>query len=221
MRIAGDVLTAPPTPLAPSETTKPRGKRADRGSPLRKCIATVALSGTLRDKLEVLRSALTNLESDLPTFMDADNSADLGDPGLISPSAISRQCPIRTPSKFGSCGMQIRCHAGFGHRSVLVCSNTQSAAIDDDSRAGRSGGDGRACGAARRWGFRQALSRGRHVNLWGHAWRIVTASGPLIRRWASSRISRHWATTHPVSLRCRQRNVRVQMADAPSCPWTC
>ena len=55
-----------------------------------------------------------------------------------------------------------------------MCSNTQSAAIDEDSRAAADLAEmaERAGRRGLRVGF-EALSWGRHVNRWGHAWRIV------------------------------------------------
>jgi len=66
----------------------------------------------------------------------------------------------------------------LGTDLVLVCSNTQAAALDDDARAAA---DLRAMAerAARR-GLRigyEALSWGRHVRQWAHAWRLVQQVG--------------------------------------------
>ncbi len=59
-----------------------------------------------------------------------------------------------------------------------MCSNTQPAAIDDDSRAAADLAEmaERAARRGLRVGY-EALSWGRHVKLWGHAWRIVSRAG--------------------------------------------
>jgi 4-hydroxyphenylpyruvate dioxygenase len=155
------------------------------GSPLRKCIATVALSGTLRDKLEACAAVgfdgVEIMESDLLTFdgSPADVRQICADLGLTievyqpfrdfeaMPDPQRARNLDRAERKFDV--MQ-----ALGTDLVLVCSNTQSAAIDDDSRAAADLAEmaERAGRRGLRVGF-EALSWGRHVNLWGHAWRIV------------------------------------------------
>src|SRR5689334_20720796 len=70
----------------------------------------------------------------------------------------------------------------LGTDLVLVCSNTQAATIDDDSRAAADLAEmaDRAARRGLRVGY-EALSWGRHVNRWGHAWRIVQqATNPAL-----------------------------------------
>ncbi len=152
--------------------------------PLRS-IATVCLSGGLAEKLEAATEVgfdgVEIFENDLLTFDG-------------SPSDVRRIAE--------DLGLQITCFQPFrdfeampeagrvrnldraerkfdvmeqlGTNLVLVCSNTQPAAIDDDARAAADLAE-MAERAARR-GFRvgyEALAWGRHVNRWGHAWRIV------------------------------------------------
>lgn len=152
---------------------------------LKKCIATVALSGTLRDKLEACAvvgfDGVEIMESDLLTFegSPADVRKICDDLGLTieiyqpfrdfeaMPDPQRRRNLDRAERKFDV--MQ-----ALGTDLVLVCSNTQAATIDDDSRAADDLGAMAERAAARglRVGY-EALSWARHVNRWEHAWRIV------------------------------------------------
>jgi 4-hydroxyphenylpyruvate dioxygenase len=62
----------------------------------------------------------------------------------------------------------------LGTNLVLVCSNTQAATMNDDSRAAADLAEmaERAARRGLRVGY-EALSWAPHVNRWGHAWRIV------------------------------------------------
>ena len=62
----------------------------------------------------------------------------------------------------------------LGTDLVLVCSNTQAATMNDDSRAAADLAEmaERAARRGLRVGY-EALSWARHVNRWSHAWRIV------------------------------------------------
>ena len=205
------------------------------GRPLRKCIATVALSGTLRDKLEACAAVgfegVEIMEADLLTFdgSPADVRRICADLGLTievyqpfrdfeaMPDPQRARNLDRAERKFDV--MQ-----ALGTDLVLVCSNTQSAAIDDDSRAAADLAEmaERAGRRGLRVGF-EALSWGRHVNRWGHAWRIVQrAAHPALGLIVDFSIRWPWATTRPVSLRCRQRNCSsCRWRMHPSCRWTC
>jgi 4-hydroxyphenylpyruvate dioxygenase len=154
-------------------------------TPLRKCIATVALSGTLRDKLEACASVgfdgVEIMESDLLTFEGsaADVRKICDDLGLTveiyqpfrdfesMPDPQRARNLDRAERKFDV--MQ-----ALGTDLVLVCSNTQAAAIDDDSRAAADLAEmaDRAARRGLRVGY-EALSWARHVNHWGQAWRVV------------------------------------------------
>jgi 4-hydroxyphenylpyruvate dioxygenase len=157
--------------------------------PLRKCIATVALSGTLRDKLEASASVgfdgVEIMEADLLTFegSPADVRKFCDDLGLTieiyqpfrdfeaMPEPQRARNLDRAERKFDV--MQ-----ALGTDLVLVCSNTQAATIDDDSRAAADLAEmaERAAKRGLRVGY-EALSWARHVNRWGHAWRIVQQAG--------------------------------------------
>jgi 4-hydroxyphenylpyruvate dioxygenase len=157
--------------------------------PLRKCIATVALSGTLRDKLEACAAVgfdgVEIMEADLLTFEGSPTDVrhiceDLGLRIEIyqpfrdfeaMPEPQRRRNLDRAERKFDV--MQ-----ALGTDLVLVCSNTLAAAIDDDARAAADLAEmaERAARRGLRVGF-EALSWARHVNRWAHAWRIVQQAG--------------------------------------------
>ena len=153
--------------------------------PLRKCIATVALSGTLVDRLEAAATVgfdgVEIMESDLLTFNGsaADVRRICENLGLTievyqpfrdfeaMPEPQRARNLDRAERRFDT--MQ-----ELGTDLVLVCSNTQAAALDDDARAAadlavmaeRAGSRGLRIGY-------EALSWGRHVRRWRHAWKIV------------------------------------------------
>jgi len=153
----------------------------------RKCIATVALSGTLPDKLEAAAAVgfdgVEIMEGDLLSFdgSAADVRRIAEDLGLTieiyqpfrdfeaMPEPARTRNLDRAERKFDV--MQ-----ALGTDLVLVCSNTHVAALDDDARAGadlRAMAE-RAAARGLRVGY-EALSWGRHVQRWAHAWRIVQA----------------------------------------------
>lgn len=152
---------------------------------LRKAIATVALSGTLPDKLEAAAlvgfDGVEIMESDLLTFdgTPADLRRLAEDLGL----AIDLYQPFRDfeamPEPQRSRNLD-RAERKFdvmqelGAELILVCSNTQPAAVDDDGRAAADLHEmtERAHRRGLRVGF-EALSWGRHIRRYGHAWRIV------------------------------------------------
>jgi 4-hydroxyphenylpyruvate dioxygenase len=156
---------------------------------LRKCIATVALSGTLPDKLEAAAAVgfdgVEIMESDLLTFdgSPADVRRICEGLGL----AIDLYQPFRDfeampePQRARNMDRAERkfdVMQALGTDLTLVCSNTQAAAIDDDSRAAADLAEmaERAARRGLRVGY-EALSWARHVTLWGHAWRIVQQAG--------------------------------------------
>jgi 4-hydroxyphenylpyruvate dioxygenase len=145
----------------------------------------VALSGTLRDKLEACASVgfdgVEIMEADLLTFegSPADVRKICGDLGLrieiyqpfrdfeAMPDPQRARNLDRAERKFDV--MQ-----ALGTDLVLTCSNTQAATINDDSRAAADLAEmaERAARRGLRVGY-EALSWARHVNNWDHAWRIV------------------------------------------------
>jgi len=156
---------------------------------LRKCIATVALSGTLADKLEAAATVgydgVEVMEGDLLTFdgSPADVRRIAGDLGLT----IDLYQPFRDfeampdPQRAGNLDRAERkfdVMQALGTDLLLVCSNTLAAALDDDARAAADLREmaERAARRGLRVGF-EALSWGRHIRRWRHAWRIVEAAG--------------------------------------------
>jgi 4-hydroxyphenylpyruvate dioxygenase len=160
---------------------------------LPKSIATVVLTGTLPDKLE----AAAKIGFDGVEIMEADLLAFDGPPAEIRriaeglgltidiyqpfrdfealPSAQRTKNLDRVERKFDV--MQ-----ELGTDLVLVCSNTQAASINDDARAAADLAEmaERAARRGLRVGY-EALSWGRHVRLWRHAWRIIQlAANPAL-----------------------------------------
>jgi 3-dehydroshikimate dehydratase len=153
--------------------------------PLRKCIATVALSGTLRDKLEACAAVgfdgVEIMEADLLTFdgAPADVRKICDDLGLTieiyQPFRDFEAMPDRQRAhNLDRAERKFDVMQALGTDLVLVCSNTQAASVDDDSRAAADLREmaERAARRGLRIGY-EALSWARHVNRWNHAWRIV------------------------------------------------
>jgi 4-hydroxyphenylpyruvate dioxygenase len=152
---------------------------------LSKSIATVSLSGTLVEKLE----AAASVGFDGVEIFEADLLAFDGSPAEVRqiceglglaitiyqpfrdfeamPEPVQHRNLDRAERKFDV--MQ-----ALGTDLVLVCSNLQPAALDDDVRAAADLAEmaERAARRGLRVGY-EALAWGRHVNRWGHAWRIV------------------------------------------------
>jgi len=152
---------------------------------LRKCIATVALSGSLPEKLEAAAAVgfdgVEVMEADLLSFdgSPADVRGIAEGLGL----AIELYQPFRDfeampdPQRARNLDRAERkfdVMQAMGAELLLVCSNTQAAALDDPARAAADLHE-MAARAARR-GLRigyEALAWGTHVRRWGEAWRIV------------------------------------------------
>ena len=160
----------------------------DPVSPLPKSIATVSLSGTLPEKLEAAAAigfdGVEIFENDLLTFdgSPADVRSIVRGLGLditcfqpfrdfeAMPEPQRARNLDRAQRKFDV--MQ-----ELGAELLLVCSNINPAAIDDDARAAADLAE--MAEHAQRRGLRvgyEALAWGRHVNRWRHAWRIVQAA---------------------------------------------
>ena len=154
-------------------------------APLRKCIATVALSGTLPEKLEAAAAA----GFDGVEIMEADLLAFDGSPADVRRIAeslglgIDLYQPFRDfeampePARSRNLDRAERKCDGrqaAGADLLLVCSNTLPPALHDDARAAADLREmaERAARRGLRIGF-EALSWGRHIRLWNHAWRIV------------------------------------------------
>lgn len=160
---------------------------------LRKSIATVALSGTLPDKLE----AAAAIGFDGVEIMEADLLMFDGSPSDVRRIAenlglsIDIYQPFRDfeampePQRSRNLDRAERkfdVMQALGTDLVLVCSSTHAAALDDDARAAADLAEmaERAARRGLRIGY-EALSWARHVRRWGHAWRIVQqAANPAL-----------------------------------------
>src|SRR4051812_32778483 len=153
-----------------------------------KSIATVSLSGTLPEKLEAAAAigfdGVEIFENDLLSYdgSPADVRALAEGLGLAitifqpfrdfeaMPEPLRMRNMDRAERKFDV--MQ-----ALGTDLLLVCSNTNPQAIDDDSRVVADLAE--MAERAHRRGLRvgyEALAWGRHVNRWRHAWQIVQAA---------------------------------------------
>lgn len=155
---------------------------------LRKSIATVSLGGTLPDKLDAIASAgfdgLEITESDLLTYDGPTEDVRQMAEGLgltidlyqpfrdfeAAPAAERQHNLDRAERKFDV--MQT-----LGTKLLLVCSNTQPSALDDDARAAADLAElaERAARRGLRIGY-EALSWARHVKTWRHAWKIIESA---------------------------------------------
>jgi 4-hydroxyphenylpyruvate dioxygenase len=152
---------------------------------LPKSIATVSLSGTLPEKLDTAATigfdGVEIFENDLLTFGGSPEEVRRIAEGLglaitiyqpfrdfeAMPDPQRKRNLDRAERKFDV--MQ-----ALGTDLVLVCSNVQAAAIGDDSRAAADLAEmtERAARRGLRVGF-EGLAWARHINRWGHAWKIV------------------------------------------------
>ena len=152
---------------------------------MRKSIATVSLSGTLREKLEAIAAARFDgyelFENDLLYFNGSPSevaaiSADLGLACELyqpfrdfegMPDPVFRRNLERAERKFDVM-------AKLGAQLMLVCSNTSPAVIGDEERMAAQLHElaDRAAKRNLRIGF-EALAWGRVVNLWAQAWSVV------------------------------------------------
>ena len=154
-------------------------------APLPKSIATVSISGTLAEKMEAAAAVgfdgVEIFENDLLTYEGSPQDVRyLADSlGLAitcfqpfrdfeaMPDAQRSRNLDRAERKFDV--MQ-----ALGTDLLLVCSNINPAALDDDGRAAADLHEmaERAAKRGLRVGF-EALAWGRHINRWRHAWKIV------------------------------------------------
>lgn len=157
-------------------------------SSMPKSIATVSLSGTLPEKLEAAAAVgfdgVEIFENDLLTYDGSPE--DVRDIANGLGLAITIFQPFRDfeampePQRTRNLDRAERkfdVMQALGTDLVLVCSNVQSASIDDDQRAAADLRE--MAERAHRRGLRvgyEALAWGRHVNRWRHAWRIVQAA---------------------------------------------
>jgi len=148
---------------------------------VRKCIATVSVSGTLPEKLAAIAAAgfdgVELFENDLLACMLSPEEVRLraADLGL----SIDLYQPFRDFEAMPSVDLRraehkFRVMERLGARTLLVCSNVSPEAIDDDELAAAH--LRLLAERAADYGIRiayEALAWGRHVNDYLHAWRIV------------------------------------------------
>ncbi|MEO9189735.1 MAG: TIM barrel protein [Acetobacteraceae bacterium] len=155
---------------------------------LLKSVATVSLSGSLPEKLDAAATigfdGVEIFENDLLTFDGSPAEVRRIAEGLglaiflyqpfrdfeAMPDAQRVRNLERAERKFDVM-------EALGTDLVLVCSNTQPGAIDDDRRAAAdlAAMAERAARRGLRVGY-EALAWGRHVKRWAHAWKIVRAA---------------------------------------------
>ena len=153
--------------------------------PLPKSIATVCLSGMLPDKLEAAAAAgfdaIELFENDLLTFDGTPRdvrrlAADLGlQISLFQPFRDFEAMPApRRRQNLDRAERKFDIMQELGTDLILVCSNVQEDAADDDARASADLAElgARAASRGLRVGY-EALAWGRNVRTWSHAWRLV------------------------------------------------
>jgi 4-hydroxyphenylpyruvate dioxygenase len=158
-------------------------------APLPKSIATVSLSGTLPDKLEAAASA----GFDGVEIMEGDLLAFDGKPEAVRRMADSLGLAITAYQPFrdfeampepqrarnlARAERKFDLMQALGAGLLLVCSNTNQAAIDDNARAAADLAQMAELAARRglRVGY-EALAWGRHVSRWRQAWDVVQQAG--------------------------------------------
>ncbi len=154
-------------------------------TPLPKSIATVSLSGTLAEKLEAAAAigfdGVEIFENDLLTYEGSPEEVRY----LAESLGLTITCfqPFRDfeampePQRSRNLDRAERkfdVMQALGTELLLVCSNINGAALDDDARAAADLAEmaERAAKRGLRVGF-EALAWGRYINRWRHAWKIV------------------------------------------------
>src|SRR2546430_5752127 len=152
---------------------------------MRKCIATVSLSGTLAEKLDAIAAArfeaVEVFENDLIQFQGT--PSDLRDMAADRGLGIDLYQPFRDFEGVPDADFErnlARAERKFdlmetlGAAMMLVCSNVSPNAIADDARAAAQlyALAERAARRNLRIGY-EALAWGRHVSHYEHAWSIV------------------------------------------------
>lgn len=206
---------------------------------MRRSIATVSLSGSLKEKIEAIAAAhfdaVEIFENDLLVYEGsateirsvADNLGleiclfqPFRDFEAVSPDQFQRNLD-RAERKFAL--MQ-----GLGTSLLLVCSNVTGNAIDDDELASAQLHE--LAERAAKHGFRigyEALAWGTHVKTLGHAWRIVQRAahphlGLILDSFHTLALEDNLAAIENVA---PDRIFFVQLADAPRLsmgilPWS-
>lgn len=195
-------------------------------------IATVSLSGTLPDKLEAAAAARFDgveiFESDLLYYGGSpreirERAADLGlEITLYQPFRdLEGLPPERLARNLDRAERKFDVMEELGVRLLLLCSNVSAETIPDDGRCAED-----LAALAERAGRRgvriayEALSWGRHVRTWGHAWRLV-------RQVDAANLGLALDSFHTLALEDDPAGIAelpgnriffVQMADAPRLP---
>lgn len=152
-------------------------------------IATVSLSGTLAEKLDAAATAgfdaVEIFENDLLSFDGSPADVRRMAEGLglaivlFQPFRDFEAMPEPQRARnFDRAERKFDVMQALGTDLLLVCSNVQPGAIDDDARAAAdlAAMAERAASRGLRVGY-EALAWGRHVNRWRHAWDIVRQAG--------------------------------------------
>lgn len=152
---------------------------------LARSIATVSLSGTLPEKLEAAAAAgfdaVEIFENDLLSFDGSPQDVRRIAEGLglaivlFQPFRDFEAMPEPQRARnFDRAERKFDVMEALGTGMLLVCSNVQPHALDDDARAAAdlAAMAERAAARGLRVGY-EALAWGRHVNRWAHAWKIV------------------------------------------------
>jgi 4-hydroxyphenylpyruvate dioxygenase len=196
---------------------------------MRRSIATVSLSGTLPEKLEAIAAARFDgveiFEPDLTGFPGRprdirDMAADLG-------LTIELFQPFRNAEGLEPAAFQralrrlerkLDLMEELGAPLMLVCSNVEPDAIDDDGLAAeqlRAMAE-RAGGRGIRLGY-EALAWGTHVSTFDHAWRLVERAdhphlGLILDSFHTLALPHDWSGIADLP---GERIFFVQLADAP------
>lgn len=202
---------------------------------MRTGIATVCLSGTLKEKMQACAIAgfdgIEIFEQDLVTSplspedirkmaADLGLSLDLYQPFRdfdgVTPDLLKANLK-RAEAKF-------RLMARLGMDTILVCSNVATATIDDDQL--RAEQLAQLAALAGEHGVRvayEALAWGKHVNDYEHAYRLVEAVDHpnLARAWTRSTSFPVTGTPRPSRTSTRTRSSLSRWPTPPSSPWTC
>lgn len=192
-------------------------------------IATVSLSGTLRQKVEAIAAAGFNgielFEPDLLGFRDSPHvlrrlCADLGlSIDLYQPFRDFEGLPAEAlPKALSRAERKFDLMQALGIPMVLVCSNVSPLALPEPERAAEQLRllAERAASRGLRVGY-EALAWGRHVNRWRQAWeRVVLADHPALGLVLDSFHTLALDDDHEgIAALPGERIFFVQMADAP------
>ncbi len=196
---------------------------------LPKSIATVSLSGSLLEKLEAAAAigfdGVEIFENDLLTYNGSPEEVRRIADGLGLALTIFQPFrdfeampePQRTRN-LDRAERKFDVMQALGTDLILVCSNVQPAAADDDARAAADLAElaERAHRRGLRVGF-EALAWGRNIRSWGHAWRIVQqvdhpALGLIVDSFHTLSLADDFAGIAAVPA---EKLFFVQLADAP------